>query len=74
VNKKGTVYRVDWYDPEGRRHLKEFELKKDADAYRGKIDAVKKENRYHGPLTQASGISWPWLKSISGDKLLSKIT
>jgi integrase len=47
VNKKGTVYRVDWYDPEGRRHRKDFELKKDADAYRGKIDAAKKENRYH---------------------------
>jgi integrase len=47
INKKGTVYRVDWYDPEGRRHRKDFELKKDADAYRGKIDAAKKENRYH---------------------------
>jgi integrase len=47
INKKGTVYRVDYYDPEGRRRRKDFSLKKDADAYRGKIDAAKKENRYH---------------------------
>ena len=47
INKKGVVYRVDWYDPEGNRKRKDFELKKDAEAYRGKIDAAKKENRYH---------------------------
>jgi integrase len=46
-NKKGVVYRVDWYDPEGRRHRKDFELKKEADAWRGKVDASKKEGRYH---------------------------
>jgi len=47
VNKKGTVWRVDWYDPEGIRHRKDFELKKDADAWRGKVDTSKKEKRYH---------------------------
>ena len=47
INKKGVVYRVDWYDPEGRRKRKDFEKKKDAEAYRGKIDAAKKEKRYH---------------------------
>jgi integrase len=47
IGRKKIAWRVDWYDPEGRRHRKDFELKKDADAWRGKIDAAKKENRYH---------------------------
>ena len=34
-------------DPPTRRHRKDFELKKDAEAWRGKIDAAKKEGRYH---------------------------
>jgi integrase len=47
VNKKGVVYRVDYYDPDGRRRRKDFELKKDAEAYLGKVVAAKKEGRYH---------------------------
>jgi integrase len=47
INKGGTVYRVDYYDPDGRRVRKDFPLKKDAEAYRGKVEAAKKEDRYH---------------------------
>lgn len=47
VNKSGTVWRVDYYDPDGRRIRKDFELKKDAEAYLGKILAAKKEGRYY---------------------------
>lgn len=46
VNKKGVVYRVDWYTPDGRRKRKDFDLKKDAEAWRGKIDVAKREGRY----------------------------
>ena len=47
VNKKGVVYRVDYYDPKGKRKRKDFSLKKDAEAYRGKVDAAKRESRYY---------------------------
>ena len=47
VNKGGTVWRVDYYDPDGRRVRKDFPLKKDAEAYLGKVTAAKKEGRYH---------------------------
>jgi integrase len=46
INKKGVVYRVDWYTPEGRRKRKDFDLKKDAEAWKGAIDLAKRENRY----------------------------
>jgi hypothetical protein len=46
INKKGTVYRVDYYDPDRRRRRKDFSLRKDAEAYRGKVEAAKKEGRY----------------------------
>jgi integrase len=46
VNKGGTVWRVDYYDPGGRRVRKDFPLKKDAEAYLGKVMAAKKEDRY----------------------------
>jgi len=32
VNKGGTVWRVDYYDPDGRRVRKDFPRKKDAEA------------------------------------------
>lgn len=46
INKTGVVWRLDYYDPGGRRIRKDFDLKKDAEAYRGKVDAAKKEGRY----------------------------
>jgi hypothetical protein len=48
VNKSGTVYRVDYYDPDGRRVRKDFPLKKDAEAYLGKVMAAKKERVFRG--------------------------
>lgn len=47
TNKKGTVWRVDYYDPGGNRVRKDFDLKKDADAYLGKVLVAKKEGRYY---------------------------
>lgn len=44
---KGVVYVADYFTPEGRRRRKFFALKKDADAYLGKVLAAKKEGRYH---------------------------
>jgi len=46
TTKKGVVWEVDYFNPEGRRRRKHFALKKDADAYLGKILAAKKEGRY----------------------------
>jgi integrase len=46
LNKKGIVWRIDYYDPQGKRCRKDFELKKDAEAYLGKVRAAKKEGRY----------------------------
>ncbi|MDO9531202.1 MAG: tyrosine-type recombinase/integrase [Deltaproteobacteria bacterium] len=47
INKKGVAWRLDYYDPGGRRIRKDFDLKKDAEAYLGKILAAKKEGRYY---------------------------
>ena len=47
ANKKGTAWRVDYYDPAGRRVRKDFSLRRDAEAYLGKILAAKREGRYH---------------------------
>lgn len=47
VGKKKVTWRIDYYDPEGKRVRKDFDLKKDADAYLGKVQAAKKEGRYH---------------------------
>jgi integrase len=47
INKGGTVWRVDYYDPDGKRIRKDFPLKKDAEAYLGKVVSAKKEGRYH---------------------------
>lgn len=46
LNKNGVVWRLDYYDPGGRRVRKDFDLKKDAEAYLGKVLAAKKEGRY----------------------------
>lgn len=45
--KKKVTWRVDYYDPQGKRVRKDFDLKKDAEAYLGKVLAAKKEGRYH---------------------------
>ena len=47
LNKKGAVWRVDYYDPEGKRIRKDFSLKKDAEAYLAKVMVAKKEGRYY---------------------------
>jgi hypothetical protein len=38
---------VDYCTPEGKRRRKYFPLKKDGEAYLGKVLATKKEGRYH---------------------------
>lgn len=47
VGKKKVSWRIDYYDPEGKRVRKDFDLRKDAEAYLGKMMAAKKEGRYH---------------------------
>ncbi|MGD0829139.1 MAG: site-specific integrase [Desulfobaccales bacterium] len=48
TSKTGVVsYKADYFNPEGKRRRKFFALKKDADAYLGKVLAAKKEGRYH---------------------------
>lgn len=44
---KGITWQIDFYDPEGRRIRKNFKLRKDAEAYLGKVLSAKKEGRYH---------------------------
>jgi integrase len=45
--KRGVSWVVDYLDPEGKRKRKFFPLKKDAEAYLGKVVAAKREGRYH---------------------------
>ena len=47
TNKKGVSWQIDYYDPEGKRVMKCFSLKKDAEDYLGKVQAAKREGRYH---------------------------
>ena len=47
INKAGITWQIDYYDPEGKRVMKCFPLKKDAEAYLAKAVAAKKEGRYH---------------------------
>jgi len=47
VNKEKITWQIDYYDPEGKRVMKCFRLKKDAEDYLGKVVAAKKEGRYH---------------------------
>jgi hypothetical protein len=46
-NRKGITWQIDFYDPQGKRVMKCFPLKKDAEAFLGKVLAAKKEERYH---------------------------
>lgn len=45
--KKGVSWVVDYLDPEGRRRRKFFPLKRDAEAYLGKVVATIREGRYY---------------------------
>lgn len=45
--KRGVSWVVDYLDPEGKRKRKFFPLKKDAEAYLGKVVSAKREGRYH---------------------------
>ncbi len=47
INKQGVSWQIDYYDPQGKRVMKCFPLKKEAEAYLGKVQAAKKEGRYH---------------------------
>lgn len=47
VGKKGVSWVVDYFTPEGKRRRKFFPLKKDAEAYLGKVVSAKREGRYH---------------------------
>lgn len=47
TNRKGTVWQIDYYDPQGKRVMKCFPKKADAEAYLGKVQAAKREGRYH---------------------------
>jgi len=45
--KRGVSWVVDYLDPEGKRKRKFFPLKKDGEAYLGKVLAAKREGRYY---------------------------
>lgn len=45
--KRGVSWIVDYLDPTGRRRRKFFPLKKDAEAYLGKVVSTIREGRYH---------------------------
>ena len=47
TSRKGTVWQIDYYDPQGKRVMKCFPKKVDAEAYLGKVMAAKREGRYH---------------------------
>ena len=40
TNRKGTVWQIDYYDPQGKRVMKCFPLKKDAEAGRITVPAM----------------------------------
>jgi len=46
-NRKGITWQIDYRDPHGKRVMKCFHKKADAEAYLGKVLAAKKEGRYH---------------------------
>lgn len=47
MNKNGVTWQVDYRDPQGKRVMKCFPKKADAEAYLGKVKAVKREERYY---------------------------
>jgi len=47
INQQGVSWQVDYRDPEGKRIMKCFPKKGDAEAYLGKVTVAKREERYH---------------------------
>jgi integrase len=45
-NKKGITWQIDYYDPQGKRKMKCFKLKKDAESYLAKVGVSKKDGSY----------------------------
>jgi tRNA-dihydrouridine synthase len=45
-NKNGVSWQIDYYDPQGKRKMKCFALKKDAEAYLAKVGVAKREGKY----------------------------
>jgi len=46
VNKKGITWQIDYYDPQGKRVMKVFKLKKEAEAYLNQVGVSKKDGTY----------------------------
>lgn len=47
IKKNNKVsWQIDYYDPQGKRVMKCFDKKADAEAYLGKVNSTKKEGRY----------------------------
>jgi integrase len=44
--KRGITWQIDYYDPQGRRVMKCFAKKAEAEAYLGKVVSLKREGRY----------------------------
>jgi integrase len=45
-NRKGVTWQIDYYDPHGKRKMKSFKRKKDAEAYLAKVGVAKREGKY----------------------------
>jgi integrase len=46
-NRRGISWQIDYYDPQSKRVMKCFSKRADAEAYLGKVQAAKREGRYH---------------------------
>jgi integrase len=46
IRKKGVVYVVDYYDPDGKRQRRTFKKAKKAQAFDAKVQSLKEEGRY----------------------------
>ena len=80
TNKKGVSWQIDYYDPEGKRVMKCFSLKKDAEAYLGKVQAAKREGRHHDvfDVKQESQVTFNdladrYVENYQGQKCFSRL-
>jgi integrase len=78
--KKGVSWVADYFNPEGQRIRKAFALKKDAEAYLGKVLATKKEGRYHdvfdikkGSLVTFNELADEYVKSYQDQKSFANV-
>jgi integrase len=78
--KNATSWVVDYFTPEGKRRRKFFPLKKDAEAYLGKVLASKKEGRYHDvfdikkeTLTTFNQLADEYVKNYQDQKCFSNL-